>query len=64
MYVKHLPGARIKCMKDYLKPSLREDADDFILHAGVNNLNKERQPELIAKLIIDQPITSTPTVDF
>ena len=51
-------------MKDYLKPSLQEDADDFILHAGVNNLNKERQPELIAKLIIDQPTTSTPTVDF
>ena len=64
MYVKHWSGARIKCIKDYLKPSLREDADDFILHAGVNNLSKERQPELKAKLIIDEPTTSIPTVDF
>ena len=39
-------------MKEYyLKPSLRENPDHFILHVGTNDLNFEQPPELIAKSI-------------
>ena len=50
MYVIHFSGARAKCMNDYLKPSLREDDDHFIVHIGTNDLTAEHSPELIAKI--------------
>ena len=42
-------------MKDYMKPSLRENPDHFILHLGTNDT--ERSPELIAKSIEDLATT-------
>ena len=42
VYVKQFSGARTKCMKDYIKPSLPENPDYFILHVGTNDLNTER----------------------
>ena len=44
-------------MKDYMKPSLRENPDHFILHVGTNDLNTGRSPELIAKSIVDLATT-------
>ena len=38
--------------KGYMKPSLRENPDHFILHVGTNDLNTEISPELIAKSIV------------
>ena len=57
VYVKPFSGARTKCMKDYMKPSLRENPDHFILHVGTNDLNTERSPKLIAKFIVDLTTT-------
>ena len=57
VYVKQFSGAKTKCMKDYTKPSLRENLDHFILHVGTNDLNTERSPELIEKSIIDLATT-------
>ena len=51
-HVKHSSAQR-KCMKDYLKPPLREDPNHFILHVETNDLITERSPELIAKSIVD-----------
>ena len=53
VYVKHFSGAKTKCMKDYIKPSQRENSDHYILHVGTNDLCLDRSPELIAKSIID-----------
>ena len=53
VYVRYLPGAKTRCMKDYLKPSLRENPDHFILHVETNDLNSEQSPELNAKSIAD-----------
>ena len=36
VYVKQFSGTRTKCMKDYMKPSLRGNPDHFILHVGTN----------------------------
>ena len=41
-------------MKDYVKPSLREnDPKNVILHVGTNDLNSDLPPERIAKSIVD-----------
>ena len=49
VYVKHFSGAKTKCMKDYIKPSQRENSDHYILHVGTNDLCLDRSPKLIAK---------------
>ena len=40
-------------MKDYLKPSLRENPDNFVLHVGTNDLDSDQSPDLIGKSIVD-----------
>ena len=57
VYVKHCPGAKTKCMKDYIKPSQRENSDHYILQISTNDLCLDRPPELIAKSIIDLALT-------
>ena len=44
-------------MKDYIKPSQRENWDHYILHVGTNGICLDRPPELIAKSIIDLALT-------
>ena len=53
VYVIQFSGARTKCIKDYVKPSSRENPDHFILHVGTNDLIMERSPELIVKSIVN-----------
>ena len=53
VYVKHFSGAKTKCIKDYIKPSQRENWDHYILHVGTNDLCLDRPPELIEKSMID-----------
>ena len=35
--MKQFLGAKTKCVNDYMKPSLRENPDHFIIHAGTND---------------------------
>ena len=52
--VRSFSGAKVKCMKDYVKPCIREkNLDYLIFHVGINELNSELPPERIAKSIID-----------
>ena len=53
VYVKHFSEAKTKCMKDYIKPSQRENSAHYTLHVGTNDLCLDRTPELIAKSIMD-----------
>ena len=54
IYVRSFPAAKVRCMKDYAKPSIREnDPDHVILHLGTNELNSELLPERIAKSVSD-----------
>ena len=43
----------MRCMKDYLKHSLRENPNHFILHMVTNDLNSKRFPEPFDKSIAD-----------
>ena len=53
IYVRHFPGTKVSCMKDHIKPSLREKPDPTVLHVGTNDLVSDRPPNLIAKSIVD-----------
>ena len=42
------------CMKDYVKPSIRENNPDHIIfHVGTNDVPSEKTPQVIAKPIVD-----------
>ena len=57
VYVKRFSGSKARCMKDHMKPSMREKPNHTILNVGINDLNSERPSDLIAKPIVNLAIT-------
>lgn len=55
--VMSFSGATIECMQDYMKPSIRDNPNHFILHVGTNNLNSTEPAIDIAQSIIKQALT-------
>ena len=53
IYVKTFSGATVSFMEDYMKPSLRNPLDHFILHVGTNDLCSEECSMEIAESIIN-----------
>ena len=53
VYVRQFAGAKVRCMKDHIKPTLREKPDHIVFHVGTNDLVSDRPPDLIAKSIVD-----------
>ena len=52
--VRPFSGAKVSCMVDHVKPTLRDDKPDhIILHTGTNDLRSEKTSSNIAKSIID-----------
>ena len=49
----NFPGATTQCMADYMNSSIRAKPNHFILHVGTNDLNSNRPPDEITKVIID-----------
>ena len=59
VYVRSFSSAKVKCMKDYIKPCIRENnPDHVIIFVGTNELDSERQADMIAKSIIEVVNTS------
>ena len=56
VYVKRFSNSNVRCMKDHMKPSMREKPDHTILYVGTNDLNSDRPPDFIAKSIADLAI--------
>ena len=50
--MKSFSGAKIRDMQDYVKPTLRENPDQIIVHVGTNDLASNKRPEQIAESII------------
>ena len=51
--MRSFSGAKISCMTDHVKPTLRDiNADHIILHAGTNDLRTENTASQIGKAII------------
>ena len=57
VYVKHFSGAKTHCIKDYLKPSLRQNPSHFILHVGTSDLKSKKSSKAIAKEIMNVAIS-------
>ena len=52
--VRPFSGAKVSCMVDHVKPTLRDEKPDhIILHTGTNDLRSEKTSSNIAKSIVD-----------
>ena len=56
VYVKSFSGAKVMCMEDYVKPTLREMSTHIILYVGTNDVPIKRAPEQIAENIVNLAI--------
>ena len=60
LYVQPFTGAKIRNMKDYAKPCIREDnPDHIILYVGTNKLSSENDAERVGKSIGDLSYSET-----
>ena len=54
IYVRSFSGAKVRSMKDNVKPCVRdENPDHIIMHVGTNELNSENNPERVVKSIVN-----------
>ena len=53
VYVKSFPGATIKCMEDYIKPSMNYKPDVVLIHIGTSSLRLHETPETLVNNIIN-----------
>ena len=53
VYVKDFPGARVRCMQDYVRPTLKENPDHIIIHVGTNDLASNTSAEKVTESKID-----------
>ena len=50
--VKPFPGATAEDMQDFIKPILRKDPENIIIHVGTNDVNS-KEPRLTAEAIVN-----------
>ena len=54
VYVRNVPGEKVRSTKDYVKPCIRDqDPEHIIPHVGMNELNLEIRSEGVAKSNVD-----------
>ena len=53
VHVKNFPGARVECMQDYVKLSLRENPHHLIILLGTNDISTNKQLEQIVESIAE-----------
>ena len=49
VYVRQFPGSKVYCMKDYMKPCIREN--NLIIHVGTNDVPSNKNVKSIAESI-------------
>ena len=52
VYVKSFSGAKVICMDDYVKPTLRETLTHIILLVRANDLLTKKAPEQILGILL------------
>ena len=50
--MRQFSGSKVSCMKDYVKPPIRENNLDHIFHVGTNDVPSEKTPQVIAQSIV------------
>ena len=56
VYFKNFSCAKVMCMEDYVKPTLREMPTHIIFHVGTNDVPTKKASEQIAKNVISLAI--------
>ena len=51
--VKSINGAKTKCMKSYVIPTVELDPKILVLHCGTNDMKRKVEANIIANVIID-----------
>ena len=49
VYVRQFPGSKVYCMKDYMKPCIRQN--NLIIHVGTNDVPSNKNAKSIAESI-------------
>ena len=53
VYVRQFSGSKVDCMKDYMKPCIRENnPDHLIFHVGTNNVPSNKKAKSLAESIV------------
>ena len=52
-FVKSFSGAKVRCMEEYIQPTLRETPSHVILHVGTNDVTATQEPQQIAEGIVN-----------
>ena len=53
VFLKSFSGAKLRCMEDYIQPTLKETPSNVMLHVGTNDVTTKQDPQQIAESIID-----------
>ena len=48
VFLKSISGAKTKCMKNYIIPTVELEPDAIVINCGTNDLRRQEQPEEIA----------------
>lgn len=51
--VKSFSGAKTEDMEDYLKPLIRKEPDELIIHIGTNNIKGNETPRMVAEHVVN-----------
>ena len=55
--VRPFSSAKVRCMNDHVKPTIRDDKPDHaILYTGANDLHSEKTASQIARSITELPL--------
>ena len=64
VFVKSFSGAKVRCMEDYIQPTLRETPSHVILHVGTNDVTTKQDPQQIAESVINLAVKIKKTVMY
>ena len=53
IFVESFSGAKVRCMEDYIQPTLIETPSHVILHVDTNDVTTKQDPQQIAESIIN-----------
>ena len=53
VFVENFSGAKVRCMEDFIQPTLRETPSHVILHVGTNDVTTKQDRQQIAEGIIN-----------
>ena len=63
VFVKSFSGEKVRCMEEYIQPTLRETPSHVILHVCTNDATAKQDPQQIAESIINLAVKIKRTCD-